>query len=313
MPVHIRRAATADIPVLAAVAPTPRPFDALVQGDRTIGLVSGEGGVIRGYAFGELLSAPSVYDPGGDICLVEDLEVVDARDWPTVGAVLLRAVEEAAGSVGSVLTIVDCQHRDEPKRRMLAAAGACLVSEWWVRPLAASPAAEASGATARCADPSPVAARVRQATAGDIPGVVALAERRFEDYARAQPRFWRKAADSADRYTRRLERRLPQEQLVVLVAEAGGALRGYLIGELIPATPVEGAGGETCFVDGFAVVDSQGWLEVGSALLREVARRAAGRGAVRLEVVCGRHDESKRRMLARAGAEVVREWWVKER
>ncbi len=46
-------------------------------------------------------------------------------------------------------------------------------------------------------------------------------------------------------------------------------------------------------------------------LLREIESEARAREAVRLLVVCGRHDEPKRGLLAAIGTAVENEWWVR--
>lgn len=324
----IRRAREADIPRMVELAGQRRHGDGRqrsdyardlakqLAGECAFALVSSRGGAVDGYAIGQLMATPPVYDPGGETCIVEDIAVAAPRDWPTVGAALLQEVYSAARARGAVLAIVVCDRHDEPKQRMVGSTGAGVVSEWWVKDLRSPACPRVVGATSEnreeVTDQGPLAtAQVRRAGAADIPRLVELAERRFADYARAQPLFWRRAADVAEKYARRLARRLSEDRIIVLVADDGGAVDGYLVGELIPASPTEDPRGETCFVDGFAVAESGGWADIGVALLREVESEARTREVARLMVVCGRHDEPKRRLLAAVGAAVESEWWVR--
>lgn len=75
--------------------------------------------------------APPVYDPGGLTGQIDDFAVVPGR-WPTTGARLLQAALDVAAGRGAVQVVVVTAHLDEPKRRMLGAAGLQLTSEWWL-------------------------------------------------------------------------------------------------------------------------------------------------------------------------------------
>lgn len=154
-----------------------------------------------------------------------------------------------------------------------------------------------------------MAVRIRRAEEADFPAMVALSERRIEAYARERPDFWRKAADSAEQYARHLANHLARDRVIVLVADEAGAVRGYLVGVLIPAPPVYDPAGDTSLVDSFAVAGPDSWETIGAERLRAVDAEARSRGAAQLVVVCGHHEEPKRRMLASTGASVVSEWW----
>ena len=156
-----------------------------------------------------------------------------------------------------------------------------------------------------------MASTIRAATAGDVPALVDLSERKREQYARFQPLFWRKAADSRERHSTYLAGLLTRGQHLALVSEAAGALDGFLIAELRPAPPVYDPGGLTCLVDDFVVADEARWDDVGSALLRRAGEEARRRGAVQLVVVCAHLDGPKRAMLASAGFSVASGWHVR--
>jgi GNAT superfamily N-acetyltransferase len=110
------------------------PFiERLIESDLVIALVHEEQGRIDGFVIASLVEAPPVYDPGGPTCMIDDFAVGDPKDWPDVGQALLAAARRAAQERGAAQTVVVCGHRDDPKRRMLAADGFSLASEWYVR------------------------------------------------------------------------------------------------------------------------------------------------------------------------------------
>ncbi len=119
----------------ADAAARQRPYLAgLIEDPAVITLVAVTGHDVAGFAIVTVGVAPSVYDPGGLTCLVDDFVVADAHDWPTVGVILLRAVIRAALERGAAQIVVAAQ-LDEAKRAVLAASGLSVASESWVHPL----------------------------------------------------------------------------------------------------------------------------------------------------------------------------------
>jgi len=150
---------------------------------------------------------------------------------------------------------------------------------------------------------------IRRATQDDLPHLLALAKQRRADYAIAQPRFWREAADAVERQRPYFARLLTAERVVVFVHERAGLVDGFAIGLLMAAPPVCDPGGDTCLVDDYVVADPSEWATTGVALLAAVRAWAYGQGAVQLVVICGHHDAPKRTMLATSNAVIASEWW----
>lgn len=117
-----RRAGTDRAQQLAAVA-------AIIADANTVARVH-DRGEVDAFAFGTVVAAPPVYDPGGPVCLVDDLVVAWADGWATAGAALLEEVSAAGRERGTVLTAVICRHADDAKRRLLADRSFDLASEW---------------------------------------------------------------------------------------------------------------------------------------------------------------------------------------
>lgn len=110
-------------------------FQAQLERENNIVLVSEAAGEIDGFLIASLVSAPPVYDPGGLVCTVDDSAVSTPEMWQTVGQDLLAAATAQAKERGAVLSVVVCGHLDEPKRAMLRAGGASVASEWYVNPI----------------------------------------------------------------------------------------------------------------------------------------------------------------------------------
>ena len=156
--------------------------------------------------------------------------------------------------------------------------------------------------------PTPTAVAV--AVPADVGAVARLADERRRSYEPHQPLFWRQADDALARHEAYLRGLVEDPACIFLVAREEQVLSGFVVGRLVPAPPVYEPGGLTCLVDDFALATDDDWHRLGAALLRDLAWRARGRGAVQAVVVSGRHDDAKRRALAAAGLSVASEWWV---
>jgi GNAT superfamily N-acetyltransferase len=154
--------------------------------------------------------------------------------------------------------------------------------------------------------------RIRNAEPGDVPRLVELSEQKRIEYERYQPTFWRKAADSREKQTPFLAHQIRRENVIALVHDLGAEIDGFVIATLMPAPPVYDPGGLTCLIDDFAVAEGSAWQSIGAALLHEVRREAAARGAVQAVVVCGHRDVPKREMLAGSGFTIASEWYATE-
>jgi GNAT superfamily N-acetyltransferase len=152
---------------------------------------------------------------------------------------------------------------------------------------------------------------VRSAVPADLDGLIDLAARRREQYRGYQPQFWRPAADATARHRSFFTSLLNDEEVALLVAaDDGGPVRGFLLARCVAAPPVYDPGGLTCMVDDFTVDDDEVWPEVGRLLLTAVRQWAAGRGGAQLVVVTAHLDSAKRALLADADLGLASEWWV---
>jgi len=107
----------------------------LVDNDDAVTLVSEDKGMVNGFLIGSLVDAPTVYDPGGKICMIDDY-VVDGQDlWSSVGLSLLERCRAIANAKGCVLQVIVCGQKDRAKSNMLKEANAEVASEWYVRPI----------------------------------------------------------------------------------------------------------------------------------------------------------------------------------
>jgi hypothetical protein len=151
---------------------------------------------------------------------------------------------------------------------------------------------------------------IRRAQSSDIPGMVALSEAKRIEYQGYSPVLWRKAPHASSRQETYLRRLLDDDQIIALMAEDDGDMRGFILASMTQAPPVYDPGGPVCIIDDFTVATPPEWETVGVGLLQAVQEQAKGRGPVLSVVVCGHQDGPKRQMLQRAGLSIASEWYV---
>ncbi|HEY0735498.1 MAG TPA: GNAT family N-acetyltransferase [Herpetosiphonaceae bacterium] len=110
-------------------------FCGLLTQPNIIALVSDEDGTIEGFVLGSIIAAPPVYDPGTQVCVIDDFTVAQPESWSTIGRALLEAARQHAAARQANLTVVVCGHLDQAKRAMLRESGFGIASEWYVNPL----------------------------------------------------------------------------------------------------------------------------------------------------------------------------------
>ena len=116
-----------------AVAGQTAFFETLLERPNVIALVWDEG-EMDGLIIGSVVPPPPVYNPGKNVCVIDDFVVSSPDKWATVGTALLNAARERAGEQGANLSVVISAHLDEPKRAMLRENGFSIASEWYVNP-----------------------------------------------------------------------------------------------------------------------------------------------------------------------------------
>jgi predicted N-acetyltransferase YhbS len=152
---------------------------------------------------------------------------------------------------------------------------------------------------------------IRNAEPADLDQIAVLAQRRRERYAEYEPQFWGIAEDATNRHRPWLASLIENEEVTSLVAtDEHGVVRGYLFAAIIFTPPVIDAGGETAFVDDFAVDNDELWSSLGAELLRHARRHLGGRGVAQIAVVTGHRDVAKRSALHAAGLSLASEWFV---
>jgi GNAT superfamily N-acetyltransferase len=152
---------------------------------------------------------------------------------------------------------------------------------------------------------------IRKAIEADVPQMVELSKLKRAEYGKYQPVFWKKAKDSREKQTLLFKDRLKRDQVIALVEEDQGTIRGFILAKLVGAPPVYDPGGHTCFADDFVVGEGQDWKEVGRGLLEEARRQSRERGAVQTTVFSGHMDQPKRDMLSGLGFTIATETYVK--
>ena len=147
----------------------------------------------------------------------------------------------------------------------------------------------------------------------DIPMMVEMSYHKRRSYEKAQAVFWKYAGPNAEiSQARWFESLLDSDDQIILVAEGSQKIVGFIIGKLVSAPEVYNPGGLTLMIDDFCVNDDADWSSVGAKLVQEIKAIAKTKGAAQILVVCGAHDDLKRRFLKNAGLTVASEWYVGE-
>jgi GNAT superfamily N-acetyltransferase len=152
--------------------------------------------------------------------------------------------------------------------------------------------------------------KIREAKLEDVEAMVGLSEAFRTTLAGYNPVFWPKAEDSAEKQAIWFRILVPLDDVLALVADEDGGLRGFVIGRLQQAPPVYATDGPACLIDDFCVASDGEWPSVGGELLAEIERRARERGAGVSVVICPHLGAAKRAFLAERGFAVTTEWHV---
>ena len=150
---------------------------------------------------------------------------------------------------------------------------------------------------------------IRKAGAADVGAAVALIEERRRRYEAYQPRFWKKAENSAALSGAWFAHLFADEKVVALVAEDDGRVVGFLIATNFPAPPVYDPGGPNALIDDFAV-EAGRWATVGAELLTHARAELRARGFTQIVVVGARQDEEKTAFLETAELSLASTWWT---
>lgn len=153
---------------------------------------------------------------------------------------------------------------------------------------------------------------IRQATAADVPRILALLQQRRETYQRYSPIFWNIAERAVEKHDAFIRRLVHDEDVLTIVHEDHGRVDGVLLATTMDAPPVYDPGGKVCMIDDYVVESPELWRQVGTRLLEHCRDWARAQGCVLQIIVCAQKDVPKAAMLKGMGAEVASEWYVRD-
>jgi hypothetical protein len=151
---------------------------------------------------------------------------------------------------------------------------------------------------------------IRTATLADLHTMLELSASKREQYEAHQPIFHRRAPDATAAQEPYLRSLIERDDVVSLVAVERHVVMGFGTAEIHTAPAVYAPGGPVAMIDDFAVATPGIWPTIGRQLLDALTAELQTRGIVAVIVVCGHHDEPKRRTLSDAGLTVASEWYV---
>lgn len=153
---------------------------------------------------------------------------------------------------------------------------------------------------------------VRASALSDVSAMVSLSKAKRILYEKAQPQFWRHAGEEGDKaQSEWFAELLEDKNHVMFTAESDAKeILGFIIGKLMPAPEVYNPGGLTLMIDDFCVKSENLWQSIGHQLIVEIKAAAKARGVTQILVVCGSHDNPKRKFLSEQNLQVASEWFV---
>jgi len=145
---------------------------------------------------------------------------------------------------------------------------------------------------------------------GNIPEMVLLSDQKRRSYEGVQPKFWKQAPDANPIQEEWFATLIQDKNTFMKVAKKGENIVGFIIGQLVRAPAVYNPGGLTLMIDDFCVQHSSHWESVGNELFKALKKEAYAQGAVQTLIVCGAHDEPKRKFLQNLSMNIASEWYV---
>lgn len=121
---------------VGSAAAAQKFFTRLLDEPAAFFLVATEGSQILGFVIARKVSAPPVFDHGGDTYLIDDFCVLEPHLWLTIGEALLSHVSTLIHEHGGAQIVVSCADRDLAKTEMLRRSDLTIASNWWTKPLA---------------------------------------------------------------------------------------------------------------------------------------------------------------------------------
>lgn len=151
---------------------------------------------------------------------------------------------------------------------------------------------------------------IRPSKKSDINTMVSLSNQKRWAYEKAKPQFWKMARNADSIQHKWFIELLDNDDYIMLCSELDSKVTGFIIGQLICTPGVYDPGGLTLMIDDFCVEQQSDWQSVGTKLLNVVRKIGITKGAIQVLVVCGAHDERKRRILNGQNLSVTSEWYV---
>jgi hypothetical protein len=228
--------------------------------------------------------APPVYAPGGPVGFAPELPEGTSSQ-------IVASLESEAAKRGAVLLVIQCPSSAKEREAMLRSAGYAFASSWYLGRPSQQTTSDSS-------------LTIRPAAASDVPRLLEIREKKFEQYETFSPVFWKKAPIPREEFGPFITSQVESETNIALIAEQDGVMRGYIIAQC--RNPAQGG------VDDYAVAAPEtDWPIAGVALLAEAGRLAQIRNVSTLTVVTGHADLPKRAAIESLGYVLQRNWMVK--
>lgn len=129
-------------------------------------------------------------------------------------------------------------------------------------------------------------------------------------YKNFSPVFWNPSETGDESQKDFFRKLISDENHIVIVADEGEGLSGFIIGSIKEAPPVYDPGGKVCLIDDYVVTSSEQWATVGEALKEGLEKACKLKGVTISVTVCGAKDQPKREFIRSRGEQVASEWYI---
>jgi len=154
--------------------------------------------------------------------------------------------------------------------------------------------------------------KFRSATDADVDRMVALSDAKRTLYAKFEPEFWGKADGANEAQAEFFRTLVRSDDFLIVVAEDGRRIRGFVIGQLFTPPPVYKANVPVLMIDDYCMESEQTWETLGCELLLQIELLAKKIGVELTVVVSAHKDREKTSMLRSQGFSLASEWYYRK-
>ncbi|MEQ1754763.1 MAG: GNAT family N-acetyltransferase [Micropepsaceae bacterium] len=152
---------------------------------------------------------------------------------------------------------------------------------------------------------------IRRASPSDVDAFTDLVAAKRTQLEMFEPIMWRTGRDANEMTAAFFRHQVAEPNAILLVAEDGASILGFVNAVLQNPPPIYDPGGKTVMIDDFTVVKGEAGDQAAMALLDAVMSEGRSRGAVQLIAVSAAMDERATKWFQTKKLHVASTWWTR--